>query len=360
MREFLQHCLVRSYIPLIIIYQFLTTDPFLVVTCEKATRLEQVADFLFIPYHYAFMGRKAIQKEDGSWHFESRFDYADHFWIKNIPSFILAPVSFVWGGTLKALAYCFPEVRSRYQSLRYPPVHLHTDLYKEADLFQKSPIGNDFFHSQGLPRRPGDENHMAQEKEALREIGNALTKAGILWWVDCGTCLGAYRYGGAIPWDIDVDIAILEPDFQNVYCIVKNLNPKKYLVFDMSAREHPMTLLKVLLKNEPWKEIDIYHFRIDSQKRTLNFILSQENNIFMFNSWKIRERPFKSPAKFEDVFPLKRALFDGIEVFVPNNIIGYLSRVYGENLAPAKIYNPKTRQYEKDLSHPYWQHPFAH
>lgn len=343
------------------IYQTFTDDRFFNIRCTNETFIEEVADFLLIPYQYAFMGRIASPRDDGSWHFESRFNYNDYFWIKNIPSFLFAQPSLLLGGAIKGLACLDQNVRIRYQTIQNSQIiHLHNDEYQNLGLFQENPISEEIFISLGHPRRPGDENHLSEEKEALREIGKALTNAGIFWWVDCGTCLGTYRYGGVIPWDFDIDIALLEPDFENVEIALKQLDPKKYILMDVSAREHPMSLMRVILKNHPLKQIDLYYFRIIPQSRMLQFILSQENHIFMLESWKIREKPFKTPTKFENIFPLKKAIFDGIEVFVPNNITQYLSRVYGENLAPAKKYSAETGEYEKDLSHPYWQRPFAH
>jgi len=85
-----------------------------------------------------------------------------------------------------------------------------------------------------------------------------------------------------------------------------------------------------------------------------------ENNIFFFEWWKIRERRFKKPVAISHVFPLKKASFDGVEVFVPHDTVSFLQRYYGENLDPAKILNPKTNRFEKDLSHPYWQSAYVH
>lgn len=66
------------------------------------------------------------------------------------------------------------------------------------------------------------------------------------------------------------------------------------------------------------------------------------------------------PSAYETVFPLKKALFDGIEVYVPNQTKKYLQERYGENISPVKIYNEITGEYEKDLSHPYWQLPYVY
>jgi phosphorylcholine metabolism protein LicD len=173
--------------------------------------------------------------------------------------------------------------------------------------------------------------------------------------VDCGTCLGAYRYGGGIPWDHDIDIAVLQPDFENVKnALNKGLDPKKYQVQDWSSRDKPNTYLKVYVK-ETRALIDIYHCAIDEKKGLIYTIVSNENCIFLPKSWKIRERRCAAAVPISFIFPLKQGYFEDIVVPLPNKPKEYLQSKYGENISPARIYNEKTGQYEKDLSHPYWQ-----
>ena len=215
--------------------------------------------------------------------------------------------------------------------------------------------GNCQFHK----RRPGDENHLEEEKEALAEVFRILKKHNIPCWVDCGTCLGAFRYGGIIPWDLDIDVAVLEPDFENVSRALNELDKNRFVVQDWSSSCLPNTYLKIYVKGGSTL-IDIYHFAIHPQTRQVQYILSQEHNIFLPQSWRIRERRFTVPIDFDTVFPLKKALFDGVEVYVPNKTAKYLQTFYGENLDPAKVYDESTCRYEKDLSHPYWQRAYVH
>ncbi len=56
----------------------------------------------------------------------------------------------------------------------------------------------------------------------------------------------------------------------------------------------------------------------------------------------------------------RKAMLDGVEVYVPQDTEKYLQRYYGDNLAPAKVFDAATGQYEKDLSHPYWQKSYVH
>ena len=81
--------------------------------------------------------------------------------------------------------------------------------------------------------------------------------------------------------------------------------------------------------------------------------------MFLPPSWVERENRYTKSIPIEYVFPLKKGVFDGIEVPVPNQFVKYLQNQYGENLAPCKIYDEKTGRYEKDLSHPYWEFPYA-
>ncbi|MCB1084080.1 MAG: LicD family protein, partial [Simkania sp.] len=156
--------------------------------------------------------------------------------------------------------------------------------------------------------------------------------------MDCGTCLGAYRYGGIIPWDNDLDLAAIEEDFDNIMHALQALDETKYAVQDWSNRCRPGTYIRVYI-NSSRNHIDIYMNAIDAENETLTNILSYGESNFMAESWKIRERMFGKPIPFDVIFPLKKAKFDGIDIPVPNQIEVYLSYKYGPNISPVMIYN---------------------
>lgn len=208
-------------------------------------------------------------------------------------------------------------------------------------------------------KAPGTKNRLEADVEALKEIVRILSEKKIPFWVDCGTCLGAYQYNATIPNDWDIDMAILKVDFDNVKNALQDLDPKKYVVQDWSGRARPKSYLKVYVR-ESGGMIDLYNFVIDEDKKEVHTLLSNEFNIFLPKSWKVRELRYTAPMPFSYVFPLKKALFEGIEVPVPGQVEKYLSVFYGSNLAPAKVYNEATGKYEKDLTHPYWQLAEAH
>lgn len=361
--DFLLDALFAFFVPLVCSYYAYTSNVFLNVACDQASGLERLGNNLLVPCHFLFVGQTARQVEGGEWEFSDRFDYHHHFTAKTIASSIVAIPSFLAGVSVKALSFLSEESRLHQKALekgyRSSRTHSNLKVYRAAgiDLGAKEQI--EWLVPEGHARRPGDENNLRIDKEALREIGSLLNEAGIPWWVDCGTCLGTYRYGGVIPWDEDIDIAVLLCDFENVKHVLNRLDPKKYLVQDWSSREYPKSYIKVFIR-ESRNLIDIYHYKIDPAKREIQYLLALENSWMFPTWWKIRESRFTVPISYDAVFPLKKALFDGVEVFVPKETKRYLQRYYGENLAPAKIYDPKTGQYERDLSHPYWQRAYVH
>ena len=65
------------------------------------------------------------------------------------------------------------------------------------------------------------------EKDMLREIDRICRKHDIKYFISYGTMLGAVRHGGFIPWDDDVDVAMLRSEFERFRQIApKELNEK--------------------------------------------------------------------------------------------------------------------------------------
>ncbi len=70
-------------------------------------------------------------------------------------------------------------------------------------------------------------NHQLQPKGLLKNIqelsdellffiSNVCDKYGLPWWLDGGNLLGAIRHNGFVPWDDDVDIAMLRKDYHKL------------------------------------------------------------------------------------------------------------------------------------------------
>ncbi|HSX12704.1 MAG TPA: LicD family protein [Rhabdochlamydiaceae bacterium] len=348
--------------PFICLYHFVITNPFLNIAADDASGLEKIANFALAPIHYILDGKKAVPIEESDklvYRLEPEFNYSSHFFFRSTAAVTALPFSLAAGLPLKVLSYLFPETRTHHERIVHAltsyPFISNLDLYRQMGIelgdFEKAEMIDKPKHK----RRPEAENHLKEERKTFAAIVSILNKYKIPFWLDCGTCLGAYRYGACIPWDIDYDIGTLEPDFQNIFNVLnRELDPSVCTVFDFSGREKPNTYIRVLVK-PTGTMLDIYSFDIDPGKKLFSEILSAEFNIFLSEKFKLCEKRFTKPMPFDYIFPLKKAVFEGIEVPVPNKIVPYLQTFYGENLEPVKIYNEITSEYEKDLSHPYWK-----
>lgn len=345
--------------PAVLAYHLICGNVFLNTAAEDAAGLEKVGNLILSPVQYLLAGKKAILI-DGKYRLEQHYNYNVNLTMRSIASVLSLPVALPLGSFMKGIGYISEETRLRAAKIvaaaESTEVAPNLAYYRTLGI----PIDEeaDLLVPQGFQRRPGDENNLRLEKELLRNIVQIFKENKIPFWVDCGTCIGAYRYGGAIPWDEDIDVAVLLPDFDNVVHALNALDKTKYCVEDWSNRCQPKTYMRIYIR-ENRNYIDIYHFDIDPEKKSICFILANADSAFMVDSWKIREGRFVVPSAYETIFPLRKANFDGIEVYVPNQTKKYIQERYGENTDPVRIYNEITGEYEKDLNHPYWKLPYT-
>lgn len=66
------------------------------------------------------------------------------------------------------------------------------------------------------------------ELEILKTIAALCDEHGIAWFIDAGTLLGAARHQGFIPWDDDIDIAMLRSDFDRFIEVARGHLPDGY------------------------------------------------------------------------------------------------------------------------------------
>jgi len=66
--------------------------------------------------------------------------------------------------------------------------------------------------------------------EALRDIKHILDGAGVKYWLDFGTLLGAVRDGKFIPWDSDIDLVTMCTESHKIIAKIPEMEQKGFVV----------------------------------------------------------------------------------------------------------------------------------
>ena len=78
-------------------------------------------------------------------------------------------------------------------------------------------------------RRATGEEVKKIQLELLDVVADFCEKNGINYWIDAGSLIGAIRHKGYIPWDDDIDIGMLRPDYERFVELFSNRDDRYYL-----------------------------------------------------------------------------------------------------------------------------------
>jgi hypothetical protein len=351
--DFVRDVMQPLGVPVVSFFHAMRESYFLNAKIQNSHLLESIGDFFLIPSHYLFAGKEIVINDEGI-EVVQMFSYDNLHGLKSLASVIALPFSEPFGVAFKGLAYLTPEVRERHEKIRET---LHSSFKSNLEMYAQKGIekfhSDEFIPCQGHKRPSLLTKKQKVEIQALKEVIELLDANQIVYWIDCGTCLGAYRYGGIIPWDWDIDISIFIDDHDNVKKILSQLDPEKYQIQDWSSYSKPKSFLKLYVK-ETKNFIDIYHYYINEQERKVAYFFTYLESPFP-HSWKKTELKCMKPLKYEEMFPLKKAKFDHLTVWAPNNAVAFLQSKYGENLEPTMVWDEALHDYKKVEDHPYYR-----
>lgn len=226
--------------------------------------------------------------------------------------------------------------------------------------------------------------------EMLKYIDKICRENNIKYWLSSGTCLGAVRHGGFIPWDDDCDIEMLQKDYNRLVKVMRGMeNPKYPLQTHHNDKAFFPRFGKIrdlksrLVEWGPDRKqvyegvyIDVFPIRRSSSLTICRFgdkilkvaqfytpLLYKTHYLTLISQLvsqtivavsgvvlnalqrigKTKYYRHTSPAFFakerclEDIFPLKDAKFEGLRLPVPFNTDGYLTKLYGRDYMSFQI-----------------------
>tara|TARA_B110000503_G_scaffold29823_1_gene48078 strand:- start:347 stop:1021 length:675 start_codon:yes stop_codon:yes gene_type:complete len=157
--------------------------------------------------------------------------------------------------------------------------------------------------------------------EILDKLLPIFNNHGINYWANSGTLLGCVRESKIIDKDDDIDLALFKDDFlylqNNKNNIVGDLN-NNGLHFIKLGEEFSLNKIVKLKKDGDYTKNKIFIDLMAFDK--INGIYKHIND-----SWP--EDNFKE----EELLPLKKGMFNHIEINIPNNPIENLKRNYSDN-----------------------------
>ncbi|MBD5260585.1 MAG: LicD family protein [Bacteroides sp.] len=220
--------------------------------------------------------------------------------------------------------------------------------------------------------------------DMLKYIDKICRENNIKYWLSSGTCLGAVRHGGFIPWDDDVDIEMLENDYIKFLKVVRNYPDKNYIIQDSnneSFYRYPFCKLRdkgtieEVSSNDrlhnlykykgcaidifpliPSNSLAISKFGFFLQKIILKTTTSQnkilrklsfplydcfESLVFTIlrsvnrlnANGQLRHKipnPFYKARYYNDIFPLQMTVFEDSIFPIPGHYSNYLHKIYGD------------------------------
>ena len=83
-------------------------------------------------------------------------------------------------------------------------------------------------------KRMGLEELKKIQIQILDVFASFCEENNIRYWLDCGTLLGAVRHHGYIPWDDDIDVGMLRPDYDRL-CLLFNKTNSRYRLINIES-----------------------------------------------------------------------------------------------------------------------------
>lgn len=206
----------------------------------------------------------------------------------------------------------------------------------------------------------------------LKLVADALDRARLQYWLDCGTLLGAVRHGGFVPWDDDVDLGMMREDCARAESVLAKEFPVEsgFKVVRSNAIRIGLVGTPCQIDIFPYdfaglpsrsvESVEAYMLQKEKLSRSVNFDWDR-----LATDWKVigDDEPSVWDAKAEnfhshfdgkeilvsygfeagmrtrfslwkeDMFPLSCVEFEGLRLYAPRSPDVWLRGFYGDYMA---------------------------
>lgn len=219
-----------------------------------------------------------------------------------------------------------------------------------------------------FPKAKGDLGMIQKGDALLLAITDVVCKKHKLdYWLNAGTCLGAVRHKGFIPWDDDTDICMMRDTYEKALPILK-MELGKYGINAIEEENEPIGRIGIGYRHQetglwidllpaeyttidPTDEKQLEDYSVRCVKYQRKWFKKKEiydrEKMFKFRERYIPEICDKSKARsiiycpeyglkprvwaLDTILPVRPVRFNEFEVYGPNNTHDYLIQFYGKN-----------------------------
>lgn len=189
--------------------------------------------------------------------------------------------------------------------------------------------------------------------DMLIEFDDFCKKYKLKYWCVGGSLIGAIRHQGWVPWDGDMDVAMLQEDYAIVRQHIQKELSKEFWLQDSSvdSQYNAPNLGKIRLLNSNYRD---YKPRKWHNGLQLDIFVCKKKGGFIFTP---RWKNFLLRGKYltEDIFPTKRLKFENTTICVPACYESLSIKQFGSCPPP---YPPPDKQYPHEgrfeLTAPEW------
>ena len=205
-------------------------------------------------------------------------------------------------------------------------VHLSLDKNKIIKLYVNE--SKTQFYSQ--EKREKSEHFML-------DIAKLLDKNYIRYYIDHGTLLGIVRDNCLIPWDKDIDFAVLIEDKAKIIDLIDNYLAS-YVHPNCKKNKWNYKIAKnnIIVENKKkslFVEMQIFNnsdIEEDDVALDLMFRYTKKSMIY----WAVCGKYLSVPLSL--CFPTKQIMYKGYQLNIPNDVNKYLENLYGDWKTPVK------------------------